>query len=110
MIRRQQNWPPKENKRINDNRYSICYNLPDRNFLMMRWVDPGEVDMVTTVPDGYEKVLKRKRPRENDKYRNRIRTVWRNEWGVDISIPQVIGDYDNNMGDFDKANMDAKVS
>ena len=67
-------------------------------------MDAGEVDMVTTVHNRYEVVLrKRKRPRENVKNRQQLRNVWGNSWAVNIEIPQVIDDYNHYMGGCDKA-------
>jgi hypothetical protein len=58
--RHQQSWPPRdEYKRVVDMKYNKVHLLDDkRNFLMMRWIDNGEVDMLTTVhgDDGYETV------------------------------------------------------
>jgi hypothetical protein len=104
-FRRQRAWPPKEYKRVKDNRYNTVYSLEDkRNFLMMRWIDNTEVDMVTTVHDGYETVTKmRKHPRENQNNKSNIRHVWGSDWGVNIDIPQVINDYNCTIGAVDKA-------
>jgi hypothetical protein len=94
-FRRQQHWPPREYKRIDDR----------RNFLMMRRVDNGEVDMLTTVHDGYETVRRlQKRPRETQINSRNVRMVWGNDdWGKTIHIPQVIDDYNKTMGAVDKA-------
>lgn len=104
-VRRQRNWPPKEYKRIKDNRYNTLYSFVDkRNFLLQRWVDNDEVDMCTTVHEGIETVLRqRKRPRENQFNRRNVRAVWGSSWCANIVIPQVIDDYNKYMGGVDKA-------
>jgi hypothetical protein len=70
----------------------------------MRWIDNDEVDMCTTVHDGYETILKkRKRPRENQFNKKHVREVWGTDWGANIDIPKIIDDYNNLMGGVDKA-------
>ena len=103
--RRQRAWPPKEFKRIEDNRFNTLYSMPDkRNFLIMRWVDNRPVDFVTTVHDGNEVIEKlRKRPRETHLNKGHVRRVWGNDWGVHIEIPCIVDDYNNMMGGVDKA-------
>jgi hypothetical protein len=104
-FRRQRSWPPREYKRVVDPEYNKVHLLDDkRNFLMMRWIDNGEVDMLTTVHDGYETVRRlRKRPRETQINSRNVRRVWGSDWGKTIHIPQVIDDYNNTMGAVDKA-------
>lgn len=103
--RRQRSWPPREYKRIEDDRFNTFYTMEDkRNYLIMRWVDNKPVDFVSTIHTGDEVIEKlRKRPRETHLNRGHVRRVWGNDWGVRINIPKVVDDYNTMMGGVDKA-------
>jgi hypothetical protein len=85
--RRQRGWPPQEEyKDIVHWRYNTLYKIPcekdDQKYMLMRWIDNGVVDMVSTVHTGQETIVKRRRkPRETSTncYRH-ITTVFGSDW------------------------------
>jgi hypothetical protein len=67
--RRQRGWPPQEYKDVVDWRYNSLYKIPcekdNQKYMLMRWIDNGVVDMVSTVHTGRERIVKRRqKPRE----------------------------------------------
>jgi hypothetical protein len=99
-----------EYKGIVDWRYNSLYKLPcekdNQQFLLMRWIDNGVVDMVSTVHTGRETIVKRRkkpsRETSTTNYRH-ITTVFGSDWEKMIAIPGCIDDYNNTVGGVDKA-------
>jgi hypothetical protein len=100
--RRRRSWPPQEYKQIVDWRYNSLYEMPrekdDQQYMLMRWIDNGVVDMVsTTIHTGRETIVKKRRkPRETSTNYRHITTVFGNEWEKMIAIPGYIDDYNNH--------------
>jgi hypothetical protein len=101
-------WPLQEYKQIVDWRYNTLYKLPcekdNQQFLLMRWIDNGVVDMVSTVHTGRETIVKKRRkPRETSSNYPHVLTVFGNDWEKMIAIPGCIDDYNFTMNGVDKA-------
>jgi hypothetical protein len=78
--------------------YNTLYKLPctkdNEDFLLMRWIDNGVVDMVSTVHTGRETIVRRRRrkPRETSTNYRHILTVFGSDWEKMIAIPGCIAD------------------
>jgi Transposase IS4 len=99
-------WPPKEYREIQDDRFNSVNLLNDEaNYLICRWIDNNQVNMVSTVHTGTESILRqRKKPRQTKTNKNHLQLVWGSEWVKDITIPGIIDDYNHWMGGVDKAD------
>jgi hypothetical protein len=72
--------------------------------MLMRWIDNGVVDMVSTIHTGCETIVKKRRkPRETSTNYRHITTVFGSEWEKMIAIPGCIDDYNHTMNGVDEA-------
>lgn len=99
-------WPPKEIKRISDDRFNTLYWINDeRNFQIQRWVDNNTVTMVSTMHTAEETVLKlRRKPRTTTTNKKHVEDVWGGEYKQAINIPTAINDYNHWMLGVDKCD------
>ena len=100
-------WPPKEltpagpGEIFNDLRWCV----DDQGTLVMRWLDNGDVLLVSTChyPTQLVTVVRRK-PRITVSNRPFIDAVWGKEFEVPIKIPRVVNDYNFHMNGVDKVD------
>eukprot|EP00977_Amphora_coffeiformis_P020704 scaffold8426_cov99-Amphora_coffeaeformis.AAC.1 len=99
-------WPPQEYKKIEDDRFNTVYSMVDKGkFLICRWIDNNQVNVVTNVHTGDESITReRRRPRKNNTNRRHIDQVWGNNHKKLIDIPCFIDDYNHWMLGVDKAD------
>ncbi|CAJ1938795.1 unnamed protein product [Cylindrotheca closterium] len=99
-------WPPKEIKDVKDDRFNTVYHINDRrNFRIFRWIDNNTVIVVSTLHDGTESIVRRRRrPRVTVLNKAHVDTVFGNSAVKQIGIPGFIDDYNHWMGGVDKSD------
>jgi hypothetical protein len=104
--RRRHGWPCSEMRRVDDNRFNSLYCLNEKEgYMTMRWIDNGEVLMITNMHTGMESVEReRKRPRITNINKRNVLAIWGNDPVKKMEIPAVIDDYNHFMGGVDKAD------
>jgi len=98
-------WPPKEigKRSIQDVRYNSLYYMNDKvgNYRIFRWIDNNIVKLVSNVHTGTssdKNVLRnRRKPRVNEFNYKHIRLIWGNDHRKEITIPQIVNDYNHWM-------------
>ena len=102
--RARQGWPPKEYKKIFNERFNSLYWMKDKdNFQIQQLVDNNVVTMVTTMHTPDETVSRvRKKPRVNAVNKANLNRIWGDHFTRMIKIPKVIDDYNHWMGGVDQ--------
>jgi hypothetical protein len=83
----------------------ICRSLCDKNdYLVGQWRDNGDVLMVSTIHNGHDTCMKkRRRPQESQNNKRHVQRVWGENHTV-TKIPGMINDYNSWMNGVDKAD------
>jgi len=105
--RNRRGWPPAElGKQTRDQLFNdLRWCVDDGGTLVMRWLDNGDVLLVSTCHYPTQTVeVVRRRPRLTTTNRHFVGPVWGDRWAVPIEIPKVIHDYNFNMNGVDKAD------